>query len=88
MIKALVFISIIALLSCSKSDTAKCEKWYYYDECVPKAANVFCNNPPTATYTVRSFCGDELRGAVPGASIIVTENSDRKTVRHFKNKAE
>lgn len=86
--KYLIILSLLAFFSCSKTDTAKCEKWYYYDECVPKAANVVCSNPPFVTYDVRSFCGDELRGATPGASVVVNENTDRKTVRHFNKRAD
>lgn len=83
----LLFLTAILLsvLACSK-DSSNCETWRFWDECVPKNSATYCTNPPAPNIVTTKLCGNSLDGVSVGASKVVNEDVNRKTVRHFLEK--
>lgn len=78
----LLFLIFLIAFSCKKS--VHCERWKFYDECIPiTTGNYGCGPGPIET---ANFCGNNLDGVYEGAVIKIQQDQNVKHVRHFVEK--
>lgn len=66
----------------------KCETWEYTQECEEISYGGCDFFPYPGTKFLAYLCGEQLNGIYPGATVITTNNAERKVTRHYIRKVE